>query len=66
MPRTPALCASAEELDEAEAKLDIRALIAQGVRETSVERFYYRGGKVEVVPPKLRTAKTDRERTAIA
>jgi thiamine biosynthesis protein ThiI len=66
MPRTPALYASAEELDEAEAKLDIRALIAQGVRETSVERFYYRGGKVEVVPPKLRTAKTDRERTAIA
>jgi thiamine biosynthesis protein ThiI len=66
MPRTPALYASAEELNEAEAKLDIRALIAQGVRETSVERFYYRGGKVEVVPPKLRTAKTDRERTAIA
>jgi thiamine biosynthesis protein ThiI len=66
MPRTPALYASAEELDEAESKLDIRALIAQGVRETSVERFHYRGGKVEVVPPKPRTAKADRERTAIA
>jgi tRNA uracil 4-sulfurtransferase len=66
MPRTPALYASAEELDDAESKLDIRALIAQGVRETSVERFHYRGGKVEVVPPKPRTAKEDRERTAIA
>jgi tRNA uracil 4-sulfurtransferase len=66
MPRTPALYASAEELDEAESKLDIRALIAQGVRETSVECFHYRGGKVEVVPPKPRTAKADRERTAIA
>ena len=66
MPRTPALYASAEELDEAESKLDIRALVAQGVRETSVERFYYRGGNVEVVPPKSHTAKADRERTAIA
>ena len=66
MPRTPALYASAEELDEAESKLDIRALVAQGVRETSVERFYYRGGNVEVVPPKPHTAKADRERTAIA
>ena len=66
MPRTPALYASAEELDEAESKLDVRALAAQGVHETTVERFYYRGGKVEVVPPKPRTAKADRERTAIA
>ena len=66
MPRTPALYASAEKLDEAESKLDIRALVVQGVRETSVERFHYRGGKVEVVPPKPRTAQADRERTAIA
>jgi thiamine biosynthesis protein ThiI len=66
MPRTPALYASAGELDEAESKLDIRALIAQGVRETSVERFYYRGGKIEVVPPKPRSVKTDRESAAIA
>lgn len=66
MPRTPALYASAEELDEAESKLDVRALVAQGVHETTVERFFYRGGKVEVVPPKPRTAKAERERTAIA
>ena len=66
MPRTPALYASAEELDEAESKLDVRALVAQGVHETTVERFYYRGGKVEVIPPKPRTAKAEREHTAIA
>ena len=66
MPRTPALYASAEELDEAESKLDVRALVAQGVHETAVERFYYRGGKVEVIPPKPRTAKAEREYTAIA
>jgi thiamine biosynthesis protein ThiI len=66
MPRTPALYASAEELDEAESKLDVRALVAQGVHETTVERFYYRGGKVEVIPPKPRTAKAEREYTAIA
>jgi thiamine biosynthesis protein ThiI len=47
MPRTPALYASAEELDEAESKLDIRGLTAQGVRETTVERFYYRGGRLK-------------------
>jgi thiamine biosynthesis protein ThiI len=66
MPRTPALYASAEELDEAESKLDIRELVARGVRETTVERFYYRGGKVDVIPPKARTAKAERESTAIA
>src|SRR5580704_7464798 len=66
MPRTPALYASAEELDEAESKLDVRALVAQGVHDTTVERFYYRGGKVEVIPPKPRTAKAEREHTAIA
>jgi thiamine biosynthesis protein ThiI len=66
MPRTPALYASAEELDEAEAKLDVQALISQGLRETSVERFYYRGGNVEVVAPKPRLAKTEQERSAIA
>ena len=66
MPRKPALYASAEELDEAESKLDIRELVAQGVRETTVERFYYRSGKVEAIPPKPRAAKAERESTAIA
>jgi thiamine biosynthesis protein ThiI len=66
MPRTPALYASVADLDEAESKLDLPALIAQGVRETTLERFHYRGGKVETVAPKERTTKADRERTAIA
>jgi thiamine biosynthesis protein ThiI len=66
MPRTPALYASVADLDEAESKLDLPALIAQGVRETTLERFHYRGGKVETVAPKERTAKADQERTAIA
>jgi hypothetical protein len=36
------------------------------VRETTLERFHYRGGHVDTVAPKTRTAKADRERTAIA
>jgi thiamine biosynthesis protein ThiI len=66
MPRNPALYASVANLDEAESKLDLPALIAQGVREATLERFHYRGGNVETVAPKERTAKADRERTAIA
>ncbi|MGH9746025.1 MAG: tRNA uracil 4-sulfurtransferase ThiI [Candidatus Acidiferrales bacterium] len=66
MPRTPALYASVADLDEAESKLDVPALIAQGVRETTLERFHFRGGHVETVAPKARTEKADRERTAIA
>jgi thiamine biosynthesis protein ThiI len=66
MPRTPALYASVADLDAAESKLDVPALIEQGVRETTLERFHYRGGHVDTVAPKTRTAKADRERTAIA
>jgi len=66
MPRTPALYASPEDLDAAESNLDIAGLVAQGVRETTLERFYYRNGDVEIVPPKPRTLETDQERSAIA
>ncbi|HSY58079.1 MAG TPA: tRNA uracil 4-sulfurtransferase ThiI, partial [Terriglobales bacterium] len=66
MPRTPALYASVQDLDDAESKLDVPALVEQGVRETTLERFHYRGGKIETVAPKARTTKADRERTAIA
>src|SRR3984893_6625898 len=52
LPRAPALCARTQELDEAESKLEIPALIAQGVRGTSIERFVYSGGQVEVSEPK--------------
>jgi thiamine biosynthesis protein ThiI len=51
MPRTPALSASPEQLMQAEAGLDIQALIAQGLRDSTVERFSYSGGQVEVTEP---------------
>jgi tRNA uracil 4-sulfurtransferase len=66
MPRTPALYASVSDLDVAESKLDLPALIAQGVRETTLERFHFRAGRVDTVAPMPRTPKADQERTAIA
>src|SRR5579863_3329128 len=45
LPRTPALYARPAELDEAEAKLDIGALIKEGIRGTTVERFQYSEGR---------------------
>jgi tRNA uracil 4-sulfurtransferase len=44
MPRAPALDARTKELDEAEKNLNIAALIEQGLRGTSLERFNYSGG----------------------
>ena len=54
-----ALCDAAD-LDEAESKLDVPALIEQGVRETTLERFHYRGGQVETVAPEPARRKPDR------
>jgi thiamine biosynthesis protein ThiI len=48
MPKAPALYASPEDLDQAESKLDIRALVTQGLRETTMEQLRYVGGRVEV------------------
>lgn len=48
MPRTPALSARPEELEEAEANLDIPALVEMGVRGTTHETYRYVGGRVEV------------------
>ncbi len=65
MPRTPALYASAEELAEAETKLDVRALITQGVRGATLEQLHYRNGKIEsVVSHPGKSA--ENHRTAIA
>jgi tRNA uracil 4-sulfurtransferase len=52
MPRTPALYASAEDLDAAEAKLDIPALVTLGLRETTLEVLHYQQGAVESEQPK--------------
>jgi thiamine biosynthesis protein ThiI len=47
MPRTPALHARPKELVAAEAGLDVRALVLQGIESAMVERFHYVGGRVE-------------------
>jgi thiamine biosynthesis protein ThiI len=46
-PKSPALFATSEELDEAEARYDARALVEQGLHSTSLERFRYKQGNVE-------------------
>jgi thiamine biosynthesis protein ThiI len=46
-PKSPALFATSEELDEAELKCDVRALVEQGLQSTLLERFRYKQGNVE-------------------
>lgn len=46
LPRRPALRATAEELDRAEAQLDIPALVRQGLESASLERYRLAGGRV--------------------
>ncbi|HVB57367.1 MAG TPA: tRNA uracil 4-sulfurtransferase ThiI [Candidatus Acidoferrales bacterium] len=65
LPRNPALYARPDELDAAEAKLDIPALIEQGLRGTSIERFSYSGGVVETIEPTL-LLPADKPRPALA
>jgi thiamine biosynthesis protein ThiI len=52
MPRTPELSASAEELDRAEANLDIAELVRQGARGATLEKFAYASGRVEAEEPR--------------
>lgn len=49
LPRAPALHSSPEELEEAESKLDIAALVHQGVHSASVTRFRFAAGSVQEV-----------------
>jgi tRNA uracil 4-sulfurtransferase len=49
-PKMPALYASAGMLEKAEAGLDLEALVRQGLRAASVERFRFAAGKVEQEP----------------
>jgi thiamine biosynthesis protein ThiI len=51
LPKVPALFATPEELDRAEATLDVAALIRRGVETATVERYQYAGGRVEEVTP---------------
>lgn len=64
MPRMPALSARPEDLDEAESKLDIPALVELGVRSTTHENYRYAGGRVEVEERKPRTRADSRIATA--
>jgi len=67
LPRNPALSARAEELDDAEAKLDISALITMGIRGTTLERLSYAGGRVESAEPvPLVSDRHEKQQTAIA
>jgi tRNA uracil 4-sulfurtransferase len=68
LPRQPALYASARELDDAEAKLDVATLVAQGIQGASLERLTYTGGRVETVelPPRTEEIKPKESRSALA
>ena len=48
---TPALFASAADLDAAESHLDVPALITQGLHGATIERLKYAAGEVTVAPP---------------
>jgi len=65
MPRSPELSARPEELDEAEKALDVAALIAQGIRGTTIEKFAFTGGRVEATEP-MPLVPADQQRAAIA
>jgi thiamine biosynthesis protein ThiI len=49
LPRTPALHALAGELQQAEARLNVPALVERGVESATHERYRYSGGRVEQV-----------------
>jgi len=56
LPRAPALHATAAELDEAEARLDLAALVGQGVQTAALERYRYARGCVEQVDSAARSS----------
>jgi thiamine biosynthesis protein ThiI len=47
LPRSPALYASAADLEEAEAGLDVMGLVKQAIEATALEKYSYSGGCVE-------------------
>lgn len=49
LPRSPLLHATAEELEAAEAKLNVEELVKQGVAGATHEKYGYSGGRVEIV-----------------
>jgi tRNA uracil 4-sulfurtransferase len=65
LPRSPELYARPEELAEAESGLDVDALIAMGLQGSTIERFLYSGGRVEISEP-TPLVSGDRQRAAMA
>lgn len=65
LPRAPALSAKPEELDQAESRLDIPALVGQGLRGTTIERFSYANGRVDSGDPKP-LVPADKQQIAVA
>jgi thiamine biosynthesis protein ThiI len=47
LPRTPALHASAEELNRAEIQLDVPGLVRRGLETAATERYYFANGHAE-------------------
>lgn len=65
MPRSPALHATAAELDAAEAKLDLPQLVGQGIAGMALETFRYVAGRVESTEVPLNRPK-EKQDAAIA
>jgi thiamine biosynthesis protein ThiI len=63
LPRSPELSAKPEELQEAEAKLDLEALIALGVRGATLEKFIYADGRIQAEEPRSVVHTGDRHTT---
>jgi tRNA uracil 4-sulfurtransferase len=53
LPRTPALFSAPQELDDAESRLDVDRLVAQGLRGTSLQKFVWSGGRIERTEPQM-------------
>src|SRR3990172_8143889 len=49
LPRSPELYATPEQLESAESGLDVAALVKAALKNTTLERFTFTGGKVERV-----------------
>jgi len=65
LPRSPELSATPTDLEKAEEGLDIEALVAQGIRGATLEKFSYEGGRVEAAEP-VPVVQADQRRAAMA
>jgi thiamine biosynthesis protein ThiI len=66
LPRSPLLHATAQELEAAEAKLNVNELVSQGVGGATHEIYRYAGGRVEIVQASERPEEKVKQKSAIA